>query len=63
VVVLSCTVVGLTCFVMCGRFDSCVGVWLICVFVQVFLLLLLFFGLAVANAPDVSQPCGLLYYP
>jgi hypothetical protein len=26
-------------------------------------LLLLFFGLPVANAPDVPQPCGLLYYP
>jgi hypothetical protein len=26
-------------------------------------ILLLFFGLLVANAPDVPQPCGLLYYP
>ena len=25
--------------------------------------LLLFVGLPVANAPDVLQPCGLLYYP
>jgi len=28
-----------------------------------FLLLLLSVGLPVANAPDVLQPCGLLYYP
>ena len=27
------------------------------------LLLLLSVGLPVANAPDVLQPCGLLYYP
>ena len=27
------------------------------------LLLLLSAGLPVANAPDVLQPCGLLYYP
>jgi hypothetical protein len=27
------------------------------------ILLFLFFGLPVANAPDVPQPCGLLYYP
>ena len=27
------------------------------------LLLLLSVGLSVANAPDVLQPCGLLYYP
>jgi hypothetical protein len=27
------------------------------------LLLLLSIGLPVANAPDVLQPCGLLYYP
>jgi hypothetical protein len=27
------------------------------------LLLLLAVGLPVANAPDVLQPCGLLYYP
>jgi hypothetical protein len=27
------------------------------------LLLLLFFGLPVGNAPDVPQPFGLLYYP
>jgi len=27
------------------------------------LLLLLSVGLAVANAPDVLQPCGLLHYP
>jgi len=27
------------------------------------LLLLLSVGLLVANAPDVLQPCGLLYYP
>jgi hypothetical protein len=26
-------------------------------------LLLLLLGLPVANAPDVLQPCGLLYYP
>ena len=26
-------------------------------------LLLLSVGLPVANAPDVLQPCGLLYYP
>ena len=29
---------------------------------QVLLLLLLSAGLPVANAPDVLQPCGLLYY-
>ena len=28
-----------------------------------FLLLLLSVGLPVANAPDVLQPCGLLYHP
>jgi len=27
------------------------------------LLFLLSVGLLVANAPDVLQPCGLLYYP
>ena len=27
------------------------------------LLLLLSVGLPVVNAPDVLQPCGLLYYP
>ena len=27
------------------------------------LFLLLSVGLPVANAPDVLQPCGLLYYP
>ena len=28
-----------------------------------YLLLFLSVGLPVANAPDVLQPCGLLYYP
>jgi hypothetical protein len=27
---VSCTLVGLTCFVMCGYFDNCVGVLVIC---------------------------------
>ena len=27
------------------------------------LLLLLSVGLQVTNAPDILQPCGLLYYP
>ena len=31
-------------------------------FCMVTLLLLLSVGLPVANAPDVLQPCGLLYY-
>jgi hypothetical protein len=30
---VSCTVVGLTCFVICGRFKNCMGVLVICVFV------------------------------
>ena len=30
---------------------------------RITLLLLLSVGLPVANAPDVLQPCGLLYYP
>ena len=30
---------------------------------NIFLLLLLSVGLPVANALDVLQPCGLLYYP
>ena len=30
---LTCTVVVLTCFVMCGCFDNCVGVLVICVLV------------------------------
>ena len=30
---------------------------------QFLLLLLLSVGLPVANAPDVLQPCGLLYHP
>ena len=33
------------------------------IFRLLFLLLLLSVGLSVANAPDVPQPCGLLYYP
>jgi len=36
---------------------------LICTFHMHMFLLLLSVGLPVANAPDVLQPCGLLYYP
>jgi len=35
----------------------------LCVRVGSAVLLLLSVGLPVANAPDVLQPCGLLYYP
>ena len=35
----------------------------LCVTILLLLLLLLSVGLPVANAPDVLQPCGLLYYP
>ena len=36
---------------------------LVLYFKQYYYLLLLSVGLPVANAPDVLQPCGLLYYP
>ena len=36
---------------------------IIIIMLEVRVLLLLSVGLPVANAPDVLQPCGLLYYP
>ena len=40
---------------VCSYGHSTVGI--------VVVVLLLSVGLPVANAPDVLQPCGLLYYP
>jgi hypothetical protein len=45
------------------QFNTCLKCFLRTVCSLAVLLLLLSVGLPVANAPDVLQPCGLLYYP
>jgi hypothetical protein len=57
--------VFLTCiFVNCIHLVCIVVILCVFVILRVYCcLLLLSVGLPVANAPDVLQPCGLLYYP